>query len=442
MPVTDHPEVPLAPPGVAPVMAPDEPLPSLERELSRLGVQCINVGSTRPATGFRGYVDTGRGHMRIFRGMNWTDIPPSPFKSKSLTKELLKRAGCATPLGKRFRAGQFREATDWYRKSGLNRVVVKPNGRKRGNGIGSDIGSVDELEFYLGRLPSTAFLVEEHVDGDDYRLLTVGGRFVAATRRLPAHVVGDGTSSITELVTLKNAVRQQHPVAGKFPLVIDDVTLHLLARAGLTAETVPDAGQTVWLRTASNVGSGGEHEEVTDTVHDCFVDLVERIVQTLARPYSVLGVDILCHDITSDSSLASARITEIEGEAGLFGHSCPLFGEGPPRNVIRRIAEHVLRRYDIVPEFRRCTYLITGEGLEGYAAWLRGMADDAGMSGHVRQINAETVECDLTGGRAVLDNLMRQAVQAPGDGIVQGIACVSDQPALPGSFPTLPERCR
>lgn len=102
----------------------------------------------------------------------------------------------------------------------------------------------------------------------------------------------------------------------------------------------------------------------------------------------------------------------------------------------------MLRRYDIVPEFRRRTYLITGEGLEGYAAWLQGVLDDAGMSGHVRQINAETVECDLTGGRAVLDNLMRQAVQAPGDGIVQAIACVSDQPALPGSFPTLPERCR
>lgn len=442
MSATDHSEAPLAPPGAAPVMAPNEPLPSLERELSRLGVHCVSVGSTRPGTALRRYVDTGRGHLRLFRWMNWIGVPPSPFRNKALTKQLLDSAGFATPFGKRFRAGQFKEAMAWYRKSGLKRVVVKPNGRRRGNGIGSDIGSAEELEFYLGRLPSTAFLIEEHVDGDDHRLLCVGGRVVAATRRVPAHVVGDGASTIAELVALKNAARQHNPVGRKFPLVIDALTMHLLTRAGLTPDSAPDAGQTVWLRTASNVGAGGEHEEVTDRVHDCFVDLAERIAQTVARPYSVVGIDILCHDITSDSSLAGARVTEIEDDAGLFGHSYPLFGEGPPRNAIRRIAEHVLRRYDIVPEFRRRTYLITGEGLEGYAAWLQGVLDDAGMSGHVRQINAETVECDLTGGRAVLDNLMRQAVQAPGDGIVQAIACVSDQPALPGSFPTLPERCR
>lgn len=437
---------PLAPPGLAPVMAPGAPLPSLQRELSRLGVHSISLiaDPDKPGARFRGYVDTGRGHLRLFRSMNWTGIPDAPFKSKTLTKKLLAEAGFPTPAGKLFRAGRFEAALKWYRKSGLRKVVVKPDEERKGRGVASSISSAEELVFYFDRLPKGAFLIEEHVEGDDYRLLAVGGRFVAATRRVPAHVTGDGKTSVAKLVKFKNTLRMVNPIAGKSPLALDDVALHLLTKAGLTPKSVPKAGQVVWLRTASNVGSGGEHEEVTAQVHPCYIDLLERVAQTLGSPYSVIGMDILCHDITSQAALAKTCITEIEDGPGLFGHACPIFGEGPPRNVIRRVAEHVLRRYAIFPDFRHRRYLIQGARLDGYGDWLRAQVDQAELRGDIRQIDAQSVECELTGGQSVLDALMRAALLPPQDILprskIRNIDCVSDAPAPPGSYPTLPER--
>jgi len=440
MTVVSDPDPALAPPGLAPVMGWDEPLPALERELTRLGVHCVNIASGKPGTAFTGYVDTGRGFLLIFRGMNWTGIPPSPFNDKNLTKEMLNSAGFPTPIGKFFGKDRHEQALAWYRRSGLQKVVVKPNSLKKGRGIGSDINSAEELQFYLRNLPRTSFLIEEHVSGDDHRLLVVGGRFVAAPRRRAAHVVGDGRSTIAELVARKNAIRRENPVTARYPLRLDAVARHLLGRVGLEPGSVPADGRVVWLRTASNVGSGGEHEEVTDRVHRCYIDMAERIAQTLARPYSVIGIDIMCRDISSADCLGDARITEIEGEAGLFGHSRPAFGDGPPRNVLRRLAEHVLRRYDIHPEFRSRSYRITGDGLDGYGDWLNERIAHVGLGGHAYQIEQSMVECDLTGGRTVLDHFMRSLLVPMEPATVRMIDCIRDQPAPPGSIATLPER--
>lgn len=439
MRVGSRPLFPLAPPGLAPVLQPDEPLPALERELARLGVHCITLVPDTPNTKFVGLVDTGHGYLCIEHTQSWSDVPPSPFNNKRTTKKLLTAAGFKVPVGQSFRVGHIDRALEWFGKSGLKKVVVKPTAMSRGRGVGSNIETAEELEFYLRRLPKMAFLIEEYVEGDDHRLLVVGGRVVACTRRVPAHLIGDGRSTIRALVEAANLRRAENPVAGRFSLELGAVSLRLLSKAGLTPDSIPEDGQVVFLRTTSNVGSGGTHEEVSDKVHPCYIDLAERIAAAVARDYAVIGVDILCRDITAPEALPDSRVLEIEKRPGVFGHARPVFGDGPPRNARRRIAENILRRYGITPVFRRRCALIHGETLDGYADWLRAEAGRVCLVGHVRQIDETTVECDLSGGLAILDALIARAAAPEGKARIHRIACFPDRPADPAIIPVVPQ---
>jgi len=212
-------------------------------------------------------------------------------------------------------------------------VVTKPYNGNHGRGISIRLTSDDEVKqgFAVAREHSRSIIVETYLEGDDHRLLVVNGELVAATRRTPGHVVGDGTHTVTELVEIVN----QDPRRGVghekvlTRLEIDAQALKMLERAGLTPASVPDPGQVVYLRSTANLSTGGTATDVTDVIHPDNREMAERAVRAIGL--DVGGVDFLSRDITQSYRKIGGGICEVNAAPGFRMHVAP--SEGTPRDV-------------------------------------------------------------------------------------------------------------
>jgi cyanophycin synthetase len=186
-------------------------------------------------------------------------------------------------------------------------VVLKPWNGNHGRGITIDVRGDDAIReaFNAAREHSRSVIVETFQPGDDHRLLVVDGELVAATRRTPGHVVGDGRSTIAELVEVVN----QDPRRGVghekvlTRLELDDAAVLMLARVGMDAGSVPAAGDVVYLRATANLSTGGTATDVTDSIHPDNRDMAERAVRAIGL--DVGGVDFITpnYKITDEVSL-------------------------------------------------------------------------------------------------------------------------------------------
>ena len=212
-------------------------------------------------------------------------------------------------------------------------VVTKPYNGNHGRGISIRLMTDDEVRqgFAVAREHSRSIIVETYLEGDDHRLLVVNGELVAATRRTPGHVVGDGEHSVAELVEIVN----QDPRRGVghekvlTRLEIDAQALKMLDRAGLTPASVPDAGQPVYLRSTANLSTGGTATDVTDVIHPDNREMAERAVRAIGL--DVGGVDFLTKDITQSYRKIGGGICEVNAAPGFRMHVAP--SEGTPRDV-------------------------------------------------------------------------------------------------------------
>jgi cyanophycin synthetase len=212
-------------------------------------------------------------------------------------------------------------------------VVTKPYNGNHGRGISIRLTTEEEVAqgFAVAREHSRSVIVETFLEGDDHRLLVVNGELVAATRRTPGHVVGDGRRKVVELVELVN----QDPRRGVghekvlTRLEIDAQALKMLGRAGLTPESVPEAGQVVYLRSTANLSTGGTATDVTDVIHPDNREMAERAVRAIGL--DVGGVDFLSTDITQSYRKIGGGICEVNAAPGFRMHVAP--SEGTPRDV-------------------------------------------------------------------------------------------------------------
>ena len=221
-------------------------------------------------------------------------------------------------------------------------VVLKPT--SLGKGVGVLIGLTTEDEVRNGyrevaRYGATVAL-ERYVPGDDHRLLVVDGRFVAAARRLPARVIGDGRSSVRQLVRAVN----RDPRRGKGynalmnEIVVDNESVRLLRLAGLTVESVPARGQVVELKRTANISSGGTAVDVTEEIHPDNIAMAERAARIVGL--RVAGVDFLTTDISRSHFEVGGAICEINAAVGLRPH----FVANPDRDVATPILEQLYPR--------------------------------------------------------------------------------------------------
>jgi cyanophycin synthetase len=250
-------------------------------------------------------------------------------QDKNLTKQLLASGGVPVPEGRVVDGadGAWKAA----REIGLP-VVVKPKGGNQGRGVSVNLREEEEIRqaFAVAAGEGGATIVEKYIAGDDYRFLVVGTRVVAAARRQPPIVVGDGRSSITQLVETANRDprRGEDHATVLSKLRLDAIGLKVLEEQGLTATSIPELGQTVLLRRNANLSTGGSATDVTDEVAP---ELAARVVDAVQLVgLDVAGVDVITSRVDQPLEVSGGAIIEINAAPGLRMHLNPSYGKPRP----------------------------------------------------------------------------------------------------------------
>jgi cyanophycin synthetase len=212
-------------------------------------------------------------------------------------------------------------------------VVTKPYNGNHGRGISICLRTDAEVVdgYNKAKEISRSVIVETFLEGDDHRLLVVNGELVAATRRTPGHVVGDGVHSVAQLVDIVN----QDPRRGVghekvlTRIELDAQAQMMMAREGVDAGTVLEAGRTVYLRSTANLSTGGTATDVTDIIHPDNRDMAVRAIRAIGL--DVGGVDFLTTNIAESYKAIGGGICECNAAPGFRMHVAP--SEGTPRDV-------------------------------------------------------------------------------------------------------------
>src|SRR5271163_3508800 len=249
---------------------------------------------------------------------------------KEETNKILATLGL--PVPKQEMVNNAEQAVRAARRIGFP-VVTKPYNGNHGRGISIRLTTDEEVAqgFAAAREHSRSVIVETFLEGDDHRLLVVNGELVAATRRTPGHVVGDGEHTIAQLTEIVN----QDPRRGVghekvlTRLELDVQAQKMLERAGLRADSVPEPGRVVYLRSTANLSTGGTACDVTDIIHPDNREMAERAGRAIGL--DVGGVDFLSKDITESYRAIGGGICEVNAAPGFRMHVAP--SEGTPRDV-------------------------------------------------------------------------------------------------------------
>ncbi|WP_444593951.1 hypothetical protein [Brachybacterium sp. AOP3-A1-3] len=218
--------------------------------------------------------------------------------NKELTKQLMKAAGIPVPAGILIdaNAGDWREVELFVRSVGFP-LVLKPNAGSTGRGVLTGINSHESLvagyHYLVNELGVSNIVLEEHCDGEDFRILVIGDRAVAACKRIPANVSGDGELSVRELISRKNKSRSSNPFLSKGLIEVDYEVLQRLSEENLTLNSVPEKGRYLALRRAANASAGGDVVDVTDVLPGAIAEAAVRAVQAVPNIF-IAGVDVLC----------------------------------------------------------------------------------------------------------------------------------------------------
>ncbi|MEM1116635.1 MAG: cyanophycin synthetase [Bacteroidota bacterium] len=251
---------------------------------------------------------------------------------KEDTRNLLESLGLPVPRQRLIYGPE--DAVDAAERIGYP-VVTKPLNANHGRGV--SIRLTDEAQVRTGFAharqhgTSRGVLVESFVSGFDHRMLVVNGELVAVAKRVPGHVVGDGTHTIEELVEIVN----QDPRRGVghekvlTKLEFDAQAERLLAAAGHTPETILPEGEVFYLRSTANLSTGGTAIDLTDVVHPDNRDMAVRAVRAVGL--DVGGVDFLSDDVTQSWRDVGGAIVEVNAAPGFRMHVAP--SEGTPRDV-------------------------------------------------------------------------------------------------------------
>jgi cyanophycin synthetase len=256
-------------------------------------------------------------------------------QEKPLTNRILRSVGVPVPEGRSAHSAD--EAWEIAQDVGLP-VVVKPEDGNQGKGVSVNLTTEAEVrEAYTIASAFSGVLVERFIVGKDYRLLIVNGKMVAASRRDPAQVIGDGQHTVRELVDIVNQDPRRRPGHSSIltRIRIDEAAKLVLSQQGMTEDSIPEPGQVVRLRTNSNLSTGGTAADVTDEVHPQNAQLAELAAQILNL--DVAGIDMLCEDITRPLSEQDGAIVEVNAAPGLRMHLHPT--EGQARDVGTPIVE-------------------------------------------------------------------------------------------------------
>ncbi|MEX0720313.1 MAG: cyanophycin synthetase, partial [Balneolaceae bacterium] len=274
----------------------------------------------------------GKKQRRIQATMvdNTSSIGLDIAADKAVTKNLLSNMGIPVPKG--FTAYTFREALKTAESIGYP-VTIKPLTGNHGRGITANIKNPDELEaaFNEAQKIMDTVLVEEYLKGSDYRLLVIDGKLVAAAKRDPASVTGDGISTIKQLIDQVNADPERGIGHEKnlTQIKIDDITKRLLTQKQYSLKSVLPAGEKLHIKSAANLSAGGIAIDVTDEIHPATKAVAERAAKIIGL--NIIGIDMIITDHRIPLSHKNGGIIEVNAAPGFRMHTSP--SSGKPRNV-------------------------------------------------------------------------------------------------------------
>ena len=256
-------------------------------------------------------------------------VAESIAQDKDLTRMFLQTVGVPVPDGR-----PVTDAEDaWAAAQEIGAaVVVKPQDGSQGRGVATNLQTREQViaAYQAALQESDSIIVERYAAGHDYRLLVVGGKVVAASRREPAHVIGDGTHTIRQLVDVANTDprRGDHHANVLSKMRLDAVALGVLHDQGCTPESIPTVGQLVLIRRNANLSTGGTAIDVTERVHPAVAARAVDAAQVIGL--DLCGIDVVARDISIPLEEQGGIVVEVNAAPGLRMHLAPSVGVPRP----------------------------------------------------------------------------------------------------------------
>jgi len=256
--------------------------------------------------------------------------------NKEKTKRILAGACIPVPQGEICRSKT--ELTAAINKMGYP-LVIKPLDANQGKGATININSKQEAvaAYTAAKAYGRNIIVERFITGSDFRMLVIDNKFVAAAKRMPANVTGDGRSTIKELIEFVNS----DPKRGEghenvlTKIIPDHDTFTVLAKLGYTLETIPAQDERVFLKSTANLSTGGSSEDVTALVHPDNIFLAESVARLIGL--DICGIDVMAPNLSIPIRQNGGAVIEVNAAPGFRMHLSP--GEGQPRNVAAPVVD-------------------------------------------------------------------------------------------------------
>jgi cyanophycin synthetase len=273
---------------------------------------------------------------------------------KEDTKNLLEASNIPVPRGRIiYDEDDLQKAIDSIKYP----VVLKPINGNHGRGATINVktweGALEALA--AAKRISRAVIVEKYITGFDHRILVVNYKFVAAAKRTPAMVTGDGSATIQQLIDKVNSDPRRGYGHEKVltAIKVDEMTLNILQEKELTLDSILPKGKELHLKATANLSTGGTSTDVTDLVHPHNVFMCERIARIIGL--DICGIDIMTDDLSLPIEEAGGAILEVNAAPGFRMHIAPT--EGLPRNVAEPVIDML---YPVGHPFRIPIIAVTG----------------------------------------------------------------------------------
>jgi cyanophycin synthetase len=256
--------------------------------------------------------------------------------NKELTKKMLDEA--AIPVPKGGLVSDQEGLVSVIEKIGYP-LVLKPLDGNHGKGSSINVNDIDTAITGLAHAQnySQKVIVERYITGYDFRILVINHKMVAAARRVPAHIIGDGDLNIKELIDKENLdPRRGYGHENVLTeILVDKDTNELLDKLNYTLESIPKNGEIVYLKSTANLSTGGTSIDVTDMVHPENIVMAERVSRIIGL--DVAGIDIMAENLTQPLKESGGAILEVNAAPGFRMHLAP--SEGLPRNVAAPVVD-------------------------------------------------------------------------------------------------------
>ena len=292
---------------------------------------------------------------------------------KDRTKKLLTEANIPVPFGEVVSdVENLKSVIDYI---GFP-IVLKPLNGNHGKGATINITNwpCAMTAFHRAQKFSQKVVVEKFISGYDFRALIVNHKFVAAALRKPAFVVGDGRSTIGELIeALNKDPRRGHCHEKVLTKVkVDEVTIELLEKNNYNLESILPLGEELLLKPTANLSTGGTATDVTDEVHPSNISMFERVSRVIGL--DICGIDVMAADLKTPIRENGGVVLEVNAAPGFRMHIEPTSGQ--PRNVARHVVDMLFNSNGRIP-------IVSITGTNGKTTTSRLIANMARQSGHV-----------------------------------------------------------